>query len=104
MNDEALHQVIEKLGRWAETKEQIRELWIYGSRAKGTARTDSDLDIAYQISPLSTEEEKMEFWENVLPKWKQETQELSPWPIHLETKIIVNKSVCESGKKIYHAA
>ena len=103
MSDEALENVIEKIGRWAEAEDQILELWLYGSRVKGTARIDSDLDIAYAISPFSTEEEKTQFWDVVLPKWRIEIQEFSPWPIHLEAKIIVNEAVCDEGKKIYQA-
>jgi predicted nucleotidyltransferase len=103
-HSEDLQNVIEKLRRWAETKDQILELWLYGSRAKGTAQKDSDLDIAYQISPLRSEEAKIEFWKDVLPGWKKEIQELTPWPIHLEAKIVVYESVHEAGKKIYQAA
>jgi predicted nucleotidyltransferase len=104
MDEEALQEIVEKLILWAEQKSQILELWIYGSRAKGTARIESDLDIAYQISPLSTEKEKIEFWEKVLPRWKQEIQEFIPWQLHLEAKVTVKDYICESGKKIYQAA
>jgi len=104
MHDEALQETIEKLVIWAEQKNQILELWIYGSRAKGTARIDSDLDIAFQISSLSTEEEKIEFWDKVLPKWKKELQEFIPWKVHLEANVTVKDYICESGEKIYPAA
>ncbi|MCJ2042876.1 nucleotidyltransferase domain-containing protein [Methylobacterium sp. J-059] len=30
---------------WAAGRSEVAQLWIYGSRAKGTARPDSDLDI-----------------------------------------------------------
>jgi predicted nucleotidyltransferase len=32
--------------RWAEKNTRVRELRVFGSRAKGNARIDSDLDIA----------------------------------------------------------
>ena len=36
---------------WAEKYPDIRRVWLYGSRVKGTARPDSDLDIAVEIHP-----------------------------------------------------
>ena len=104
MHEDALQEIVEKLIVWAEHNHQIIELWIYGSRVKGTAKIESDLDIAYKISALATEEEKNEFWEKVLPKWKQELQEFIPWKIHLEAKVTAKDYIVDSGKKIYPAA
>ena len=35
------------LAGWAESKATIRALYVFGSRASGTARPDSDLDLAF---------------------------------------------------------
>ena len=40
---------IEAVERWAEHVPWITEAWLFGSRAKGTARSDSDFDIAVTI-------------------------------------------------------
>lgn len=36
---------------WAQRVGAVRELWLFGSRAKGTARADSDVDIAIALMP-----------------------------------------------------
>lgn len=37
---------LEAITRWAETKPRILSVYLFGSRAKGTHREDSDLDLA----------------------------------------------------------
>ncbi len=36
---------------WARETNAVDELWLFGSRAKGTARPDSDFDIAVSLMP-----------------------------------------------------
>lgn len=36
---------------WAQENGNVAELWLFGSRAKGLARPDSDLDLAVQLMP-----------------------------------------------------
>ena len=31
---------------WAKRNEKVREIWLFGSRARGTAKPDSDIDLA----------------------------------------------------------
>jgi predicted nucleotidyltransferase len=38
-----------KLAAWAETKPTIKALYVFGSRAKGTANPESDLDLAFSF-------------------------------------------------------
>lgn len=35
-----------RLARWAKDQPEISELWVFGSRAWGDAKADSDLDLA----------------------------------------------------------
>jgi predicted nucleotidyltransferase len=39
------------LRSWAEANESVRELWLFGSRARGDAREDSDVDLALVLMP-----------------------------------------------------
>jgi predicted nucleotidyltransferase len=39
------------LRSWASKNENVRELWLFGSRAKGCSRSDSDVDIALSLLP-----------------------------------------------------
>ena len=35
-----------RIESWAEQRNEVSEVWLFGSRAKGSARDDSDMDLA----------------------------------------------------------
>jgi predicted nucleotidyltransferase len=39
------------LRSWASKNDNVRELWLFGSRADGTSRQDSDVDIGVGLMP-----------------------------------------------------
>ena len=39
------------LKQWAANNDAIQELWLFGSRAKGTATPQSDVDLAFILMP-----------------------------------------------------
>jgi predicted nucleotidyltransferase len=41
----------EEIRRWATRTSSVREVWLFGSRAKGTHRPHSDIDIAIYLMP-----------------------------------------------------
>jgi predicted nucleotidyltransferase len=43
--------MVESFVKWARRHPQINRVWAIGSRAKGTAREDSDLDLALEFVP-----------------------------------------------------
>jgi predicted nucleotidyltransferase len=47
MRDEWLHG----LRAWAVANENVQEIWLFGSRARGDAREDSDVDLALALMP-----------------------------------------------------
>lgn len=74
-----IESAVPKLQRWAVANPYIGKLWLFGSYAKGTAREDSDLDIAIEIVIPPEREGK----ENALAvyicekqAWQKELQEL----------------------------
>jgi predicted nucleotidyltransferase len=42
---------VELIRRWADETGAVRKVWIFGSRGKGVARPDSDVDIAIYLMP-----------------------------------------------------
>ena len=44
-----LSQIRELLSAWANDKPLINRLWLFGSRARGEHREDSDVDIAVEL-------------------------------------------------------
>jgi predicted nucleotidyltransferase len=49
IRDECLHD----LAVWAAKNDNIRELWLFGSRADCTSRRDSDVDIGVGLIPAT---------------------------------------------------
>jgi predicted nucleotidyltransferase len=49
MREEWLHG----LSAWASKNDNVRELWLFGSRADGTSRQDSDVDIGVGLMPAT---------------------------------------------------
>jgi predicted nucleotidyltransferase len=45
------HECLSALRSWAGRNGSIRELWLFGSRAQGRARPDSDVDLAVVLMP-----------------------------------------------------
>ena len=39
------------LRSWASKNESVRQLWLFGSRAHGASRVDSDIDLAIALVP-----------------------------------------------------
>jgi predicted nucleotidyltransferase len=39
------------LRSWASANDSVRELWLFGSRAAGEARPESDVDLALALMP-----------------------------------------------------
>lgn len=43
-------EIVSRLVAWANRNASIAELWLFGSRAKGTSRADSDVDLAVTLT------------------------------------------------------
>jgi predicted nucleotidyltransferase len=41
----------ELIRQWAARTNAVQEVWLFGSRAKGTSRPDSDVDIGIYLMP-----------------------------------------------------
>ena len=42
---------VEAIKKWAERTDSVREVWLFGSRAKGTSKQESDVDLAIYLMP-----------------------------------------------------
>ena len=42
---------LEGIRNWAEQNDNVREVWLFGSRAKDSAREDSDVDLMLVLMP-----------------------------------------------------
>jgi predicted nucleotidyltransferase len=39
------------LREWAQSNDSVRQLWLFGSRARGNSRPESDVDLALALMP-----------------------------------------------------
>ena len=83
MDPRTIHH-IERFRTWAQSKPSVRRLWLFGSRAAGKPRRDSDIDIAIEIDPLQCPEAIAQFRDDTFPRWRCELQALSQFAVHLE--------------------
>lgn len=76
------------LSTWAADKPLVDRLWIFGSRARGDHRADSDLDIAIQLDLTAAngmdESGGLATWMFDTDGWEEELAALLPFTIDLE--------------------
>lgn len=62
------------LTEWAAANSKVKRVWVYGSRAKGTHRPDSDINIAVELQPVGDSEETLAVWMAHCNQWQSELQ------------------------------
>jgi predicted nucleotidyltransferase len=72
------------LADWAARTPTVRRVWVFGSRARGTHRPDSDIDIAVELEPVADSEETLLVWMANSEKWRSQLQDRISMPVDLE--------------------
>ncbi|MDP9908930.1 putative nucleotidyltransferase [Variovorax boronicumulans] len=75
--------VDESLRSWATGHVLVRRLWVFGSRARGDHRTDSDLDVAIEIHHHD-ESNGLATWMFETQHWAYELAALSPFSVDFQ--------------------
>jgi predicted nucleotidyltransferase len=65
---------LQGLRDWAEQNGSVRQLWLFGSRAKGTSRPDSDLDVAVVLMLPTTHDWALGNFAALKGQWKQQIE------------------------------
>jgi predicted nucleotidyltransferase len=68
-------RTLEAIAAWAGKHEKVRRVWVIGSRASGTARPGSDLDIAVELEPTPDGDETLPDWVANAEAWRDELQQ-----------------------------
>ena len=96
--------VAAKLRSWAETHPSINRVWAFGSRARGAARSDSELDIAVELTPDDGNPDAE--WIEMAACWRREltalvaTPAIDLWSVGPEDRI-VRSAIKADGVLIY---
>jgi predicted nucleotidyltransferase len=77
------------LRSWASANDSVRELWLFGSRAQGGSRQDSDVDLALALMPPTgkTDWALGAYFAAAEDKWKPQLQEIVRRDVDLEVMI-----------------
>ena len=101
MNEQLL-PMVPVVAKWAAATRNVRRVWLYGSRVRGTPRPDSDLDVCVEIDPLMTEQEKAES-QRQQKAWRSELSMLCGLNVHLEPYATEQQKgfIAKEGRLVY---
>ncbi|WP_246694741.1 nucleotidyltransferase domain-containing protein [Methylobacterium sp. WL6] len=69
---------------WAERTDAVAEVWLFGSRAKGTARPDSDIDLVVDLYPPNGNDDwAFGKFNSLADAWQGALGTLLEWPVSL---------------------
>lgn len=95
--------------RWAASHPIVAKAWIFGSRARNTARSDSDLDVAIEVFGLPGDAEPLATFIFEADELRSSIQALFPFKVDLhwyggpvETPTI-HAGLCQSSVLAYQA-
>ena len=79
---------VERIVGWVEDHGVIRELWLFGSRARGDYRPDSDVDLAVE---LKGGDAAFGLYIAIGDQWQRELAALVGLPVSLEAVDATNR-------------
>lgn len=102
MKVELLKEIIKK---WAESEPLIKEVYIFGSRARNDYRENSDIDIAVKIEKRPNDDSPLATWFYEGNNLKNRLSKLLPYELQLEyldnkTKTVLS-GIKESSILVY---
>lgn len=71
---------IEAIRAWAKTQDRVRAIRLFGSRAKGTNRPDSDIDLAVSVNE-DLRYTRATIWMFNAPEWGKHLSGLIGTPV-----------------------
>jgi predicted nucleotidyltransferase len=90
---------------WAAGNGSVLELWLFGSRAKGTAHEDSDIDIALLLMPPDGDHNwALGNYFVLFDDWKAELRSAVNWPVSLVAigpKFDMDEEVRRTGVRLW---
>lgn len=87
----------ENIKEWASSNPLVKRAYLYGSRAKGDHKEDSDIDIAIEIDTEKGDSNTLATWTCNAEKWRQELQPLLKYKLHLEWEALQETPKIKNG-------
>jgi len=104
MNIEEMAQAVSK---WASTQPLVRKAYLFGSRVRGSHRSDSDLDVAIEIFALSGDSCSLATWMSESDRLEASIAGIVPVVVDLnwyggeEETPVIHKGLAHSGLTVY---
>ncbi len=91
-------KVADHLRQWAGSTHEIQRMWLFGSRARGTGRADSDIDVAIEIFGWDSDDpdirgEALANWIFNADGWRDQLRSSSPLPVDLNPVSVEDERV-----------
>ena len=79
-------ELISKISKWAVSHPEVATVFIFGSRAKGNNRKDSDIDIAVALDENYSciNEDIITYWSRLSSQFKVELSAILPYELDLQ--------------------
>ncbi|MCR5872286.1 MULTISPECIES: nucleotidyltransferase family protein [unclassified Sphingomonas] len=90
--------VADCLVRWAANTPQVERMWLFGSRARGTHRIDSDIDLAVELVGWDSDDpdkqgEALADWIFNADDWRHQLRGITPLNIDLNPMSLEDQRV-----------
>lgn len=85
-------------------------MWIFGSRARGDYRPNSDVDLALEIDPIGNDEDALTSWVSESSGWRTQLSAIIPGEVDLDlydssdAHSVVKDAVDREGLLVYACA
>lgn len=100
-----LEDAASRIRVWAGAISMVQRVWIFGSRAKGNNKPESDLDVAIEIDATGTDSTAILLYIHNIQKWSDELQMVTAYKLDLElydpAHVVVYEGVNKYGILIY---
>ncbi len=72
-----------RVREWAKRTPSVEEVWLFGSRAKGRAKPDSDVDLALTLRPVGAPRSLLGNYYALSERWTEELTEVLQQQAHV---------------------
>jgi predicted nucleotidyltransferase len=101
-------ELISDLSDWGLSHPEVAAIYIFGSRAKGNNRKDSDIDIAVELDESYSyiKEDFSTYWSSISSQFKAELSAILPYKVdfqgyHIEFFPVVFSYVASNSIVVY---
>ncbi len=105
--DISIDKIRDKVTSWAESHLEVKRVFLFGSRARGDSKSDSDVDLAVEVVGIEGENADTRYFFNK-DAWKDELESALERPINIVRRIAhgkpeIQESIEREGVLIYES-